>query len=141
MTRIIGFDLGEKTLGIAISDPLRIIVTRLKTIYFNKNDYETASYKALEIINKENVNDVVIGLPLNMNGSESKMSKKVLIFKKKLLLLKPSLNIEIIDERLSTMAAKRNFAEINLSSKKYKTIIDTEAAAIILETYLKKIKK
>ena len=141
MDRIIGFDLGEKTLGIAISDPLGITARGIETFRFNENDFNKAVNHALEVINNENVNDVVIGYPLNMDGSISYMAVNVLNFKESLLKLKPSLNIVLIDERLSTISANRNLMEMNLSPKKRKEIIDMEAAIIILEMYLEKIKK
>ena len=141
MDRIIGFDLGEKTLGIAISDPLGITARGIETFRFNENDFNKAVNHALEVINNENVNDVVIGYPLNMDGSISYMAVNVLNFKESLLKLKPSLNIVLIDERLSTVSANRNLMEMNLSPKKRKEIIDMEAAIIILEMYLEKIKK
>lgn len=141
MDRIIGFDLGEKTLGIAISDPLGITVRGIETFRFNENDFNKAVSHALKVINDENVNDVVIGYPLNMDGSISYMAVNVLNFKESLLKLKPSLNIILIDERLSTVSANRNLMEMNLSPKKRKEIIDMEAAIIILEMYLEKIKK
>lgn len=141
MDRIIGFDLGEKTLGIAISDPLGITARGIEIFRFNENDFDKAVNHALKVINNENVNDVVIGYPLNMDGSISYMAVNVLNFKESLLKLKPSLNIVLIDERLSTVSANRNLMEMNLSPKKRKEIIDMEAAIIILEMYLEKIKK
>ena len=141
MDRIIGFDLGEKTLGIAISDPLGITARGIEIFRFNENDFDKAVNHALKVINNENVNDVVIGYPLNMDGSISYMAVNVLNFKENLLKLKPSLNIVLIDERLSTVSANRNLMEMNLSPKKRKEIIDMEAAIIILEMYLEKIKK
>lgn len=139
--RIISFDLGKKTLGVAISDFLGITARGIETFRFNENNYDKAVNRALEIINNENVNDIVIGYPLNMDGTISKMAINVLSFKEKLLKLKPSLNIILIDERLSTISANRNLIETNLSAKKRKKIIDMEAAIIILEMYLEKTKK
>ncbi|MBP5301476.1 MAG: Holliday junction resolvase RuvX [Bacilli bacterium] len=140
MERVISFDVGQKTLGIAISDVLGITVRGLETYRFADYDYDQAVKRAIEILERENVNKIIIGLPLNMNGSESSMSKKVLIFKEKLKKIRPLLDIIMVDERLSTVAAQRNLIEMNLKTKKRKKIIDMEAAAIILEMYLEKIK-
>ena len=68
MNRILGLDLGSKTLGIAISDPLGIIARAVETIRFNEDDYEEALEKLLVVINNNNVNKIVLGLPKHMNG-------------------------------------------------------------------------
>lgn len=141
MKRFICFDLGEKTLGIAISDSLGIAAWGLENFYFVNNNYQQAVEHALNVIEKEKVLDVVIGLALNLDGTESKSSKRSITFKKKLLEFNPKLNIIMVDERMSTLLANRLLIDANISRKKRKKMIDMESAVVILETYLASIKK
>lgn len=141
MKRFICFDLGEKTLGIAISDSLRIAAWGLENFYFVNNNYQQAIDHALDVIEREKVLDVIIGLALNLDGTESKSSKRSIKFKEKLLERNPKLNIIMVDERMSTLLANRLLKSANISNKKRKKIIDMESAIVILETYLASIKK
>lgn len=138
MNRIIGFDLGTKTLGIAISDSLGIAAHGVENFRFNENGYQTAINHALDILKRENVTEVALGLALNMDGSESKSSLAARKFKEELLKHNPNLKIELVDERMSTMLAKRYLLEADLSRAKRKKVIDMESAVVILETYLER---
>jgi len=140
MNRVIAFDLGSKSLGIAISDSLGIAAHGLENFRFNENGYRTAINHAIEVIKKENVNDIVIGLALNMDGSESNSSKTSRIFKEELLKIIPTLNITMLDERVTTMLATRYLLESDISRAKRKKVIDMESAVMILETYMEKMK-
>lgn len=141
MKRFICFDLGEKTLGIAVSDSLGIASWGLENFYFTKNAYHQAIKHALDVITKEKIFDVVIGLALNLDGTESESSKRSIKFKEKLLEHNSSLNIVMVDERMSTLLANRLLINANIPSKKRKKMIDMESAVVILETYLASIKK
>ncbi len=136
MNKIIGFDLGTKTLGIAISDSLGIAAHGLENFRFNEGGYQTALNHAEEVIKKENVNEVVIGLALNMDGSSSNSSKTSTIFKDELLKRIPTLKITMVDERMSTMLANRYLLESDISRAKRKKVIDMQSAVVILETYM-----
>ena len=136
MKRIIAFDLGTKTLGIAVSDALGIAAHGLENFRFTEGAYQTAITHAIQVINKEKVDEVVIGLALNMDGTESKSSKASSIFKDELLKRNPKLKITMVDERMSTMLATRRLLESDISRAKRKKVIDMQSAVVILETYM-----
>jgi len=133
--RVLGLDLGSKTLGVAISDPLRMIASPLKTIFFTEDDYEEALTLVSEIIGKEKISEVVLGLPRHMNGDIGIRGEISISFKK---LLEETLSITVIlwDERLSTKAATRSLITANVSRKKRKKVVDQVAAVVILQSYL-----
>ena len=136
--KCLGMDLGTKTLGLAISDKKGIIASPYKLIRFK--DIEDAVKEVLDIIEKEKIEVLVLGLPKNMNNTLGFASERSLNFKK-LLEEKTNLKIELIDERLSTVEAERVLIEENMSRKKRKDYIDCAAAAIILDTYLRREEK
>lgn len=140
MNKILGFDLGSKTLGIAISDSLGIAAHGYENFRFNENGYRTAINHAIEVIKKENINEIVIGLALNMDGSESKSSSTSRKFKDELLKINPNLKITMVDERMSTMLAHKILLEADISRSKRKKVIDMESAVVILETYMERKK-
>ena len=136
MKRIMGLDVGDKTIGVAISDPLFLTAQGLKTIKreSNKKDMGEIEY----IIEKYNITKIVVGLPKNMNNTIGPQGEKVLNFADK---LKGKFNIDIIleDERLTTVAAQRTLIEGDMSRKNRKKVIDKVAATYILQTYLDRI--
>ena len=136
MKRIMGLDVGDKTIGVAISDPLFLTAQGLKTIKreSNKKDMGEIEY----IIEKYNITKIVVGLPKNMNNTIGPQGEKVLNFADK---LKGKFNIEIIleDERLTTVAAQRTLIEGDMSRKNRKKVIDKVAATYILQTYLDRV--
>lgn len=136
--RILGLDIGEKRIGIALSDPLGWTAQSLKTLERKsiKNDVE----EIIKIINEFQVEKVVVGLPKNMNGTLGESGQKVMNFCEKLL---EKINIELVyeDERLTTMAAEKVLIDADLSRKKRKGVIDALAATFILQTYLDRNRK
>lgn len=136
MKKVIGFDLGTKTLGIAISDALGIAAHGLENFRFNEGGYQTAITHAVEVINREKVDEVALGLALNMDGSESNSSKASNIFKDELIKRLPNLKVTMVDERMSTMLANRRLLESDISRAKRKKVIDMQSAVVILETYM-----
>lgn len=136
--KTLGMDLGTKTLGLAISDKLGIIASPYKLIRYN--DINELVNEVIEIINKEKIEVLVLGLPKNMNNTLGFASQRSLEFKK-LLEQKTNLKIELIDERLSTVEAEKILLETDMSRKKRKEHIDNTAAAIILDTYLRREEK
>ena len=130
-------DLGTKTLGLAISDPSGLIASPYKLITYN--DINKLVDEVIDIVNKENVEKLVLGLPKNMNNSLGFASERSLNFKK---LLEQKINKEIIliDERLSTVEAENILIASDVSRKKRKSVIDNMAASIILDTYLRMVK-
>ena len=133
MERIMGLDVGDKTIGVAISDPLMLTAQGLKTIRRESIKKDINEIKT--IIEEYNINKIIIGFPKNMNNTIGPQGKKVLDFVEK---LKNRVDVEITleDERLSTVAAERILIDGDVSRKKRKNVIDTVAATYILQTYL-----
>ncbi len=131
--RIMGLDLGDKTIGIAVCDPLGFTaqgITTIKRISIKKDIEEL---KAL--CDKYQVESLVVGLPKNMNGTIGPQGEKVMNFCGK---IKDNIDIPIIywDERLTTVAAHRAMLEADLSRAKRKKLVDKVAATYILQGYL-----
>ena len=133
--RVIGLDLGTKTLGVAISDPSKIIASSLTTIRFEENDYKSAIKELKNIISDYEIELIVIGLPKNMNNSLGFAAQRTLDFEK---LLKDEFEIPIYeqDERLSSVTANNILIEADVSRRKRKKKVDQLAATIILQNYL-----
>lgn len=133
MERIMGLDVGDKTIGVAISDLLQMTAQGITTI---KRESKEKDYSALEAIIKEyNIKKIVVGLPKNMNGTIGPQGEKTIKFAEK---LKNKYKVEIIyeDERLTTMAAEKMLISGDVRRDKRKTVIDKVAATFILQTYL-----
>jgi putative Holliday junction resolvase len=131
--RILAIDLGEKRIGLAISDALGITAQGLPTIQV-KNEQEICP-KIMETINERNVTQLVFGLPKNMNGTLGPQAKKVQECAQKLKQLS-GLPVDFEDERLSTVSAEQVLLEADTSRAKRKKVIDKLAAMIILQSYL-----
>ncbi|MBQ3021089.1 MAG: Holliday junction resolvase RuvX [Bacilli bacterium] len=132
--RYLGLDLGTKTLGLAMTDKLGIIASPYKVLrYFDVNKLID---ELIDIIHEEKVDELVLGLPKNMNNSLGFASERSLYFKE-LLENKIDLPIHLVDERLSTMEAENRLIFSDTRRDKRKQVIDAYAASIILETYLK----
>lgn len=132
--RYLGLDLGTKTLGLAITDKLGIISSPYKVLRYNSID--ELINELLIIINEEEVDELVLGLPKNMDNSMGFASERSLKFKE-LLETKTTKKIHLVDERLSTVEAERFLISTDTSRMKRKKIIDAYAANVILDTYLK----
>lgn len=133
--RIIGLDLGTKTLGVAISDLTNTIATPHSIIRFDSEDYEKTKESLQKIIEEYNITNIVLGLPKNMNNSIGFRGEATIEYKK-MLESWFGLEVVLVDERLSTVEATNYMLEANLSRKKRKKKIDALAANIILQTYL-----
>lgn len=137
--KILGLDVGSKTVGVAISDLMGWTAQGLDTLRINEELEDFGIDQLVAIIKEHNVGSVVIGLPKNMNNSIGFRGEASLKYKE---LLKESLpDIEIImwDERLSTVAAERSLLEADVSRQKRKKVIDKMAAVFILQGYLDSI--
>lgn len=132
--KILGIDYGDKRIGLAISDPLGIIASPLMT-YEKKDDQRDLEFFA-SLIKDKQITKIVLGLPINMDGTEGERAKIVREFANKL----SALGVEIIfkDERLSSVSANRVLDEANMHWSKRKKVVDTIAAQIILQSYLDK---
>jgi len=133
MERIMGLDLGDKTIGVAISDPLLITAQGLKTIRRESIKKDIAELK--NIIMEYNITKIIMGFPKNMNNTVGPQGEKVLDFVEE---LKKRIDIEIVleDERLTTAIAEKALIRGDVSREKRKKVIDTVAATYILQTYL-----
>ena len=137
--RAIGFDLGTKTLGVAISDRSKTIASSLMTIRFHEEDYESLLPQIKELIELYEVDEIVMGFPKNMNNTIGPRGEATIAFQKR---FEEYLGKDVIlqDERLSTVSAHHYMLEADLSRKKRKEKVDALAASIILQTYLDKEK-
>ncbi|MEG0977645.1 MAG: Holliday junction resolvase RuvX [Bacilli bacterium] len=134
--KIIGLDLGTTTCGIAITDSLLICAHGYENYRFEPGNYKKCREHILEILAKENVSELCIGLPLHMSGDESDRSESTRRFVDDLLKESPNLKVEFVDERMTTIIANKRLMEANVSHSKRKEVIDKMAAVAILESYL-----
>ena len=137
--RILGIDYGDSRTGIAVTDALNITAQGLETIH-NQGSDKIILRRLDEIIEQYNVDIIVIGKPINMNGTYSERTEKTEQFIHKLKCKYNKLKIETIDERLTTVAAHRTMNLLDINKNKKRNIVDTISAVYILETYLNKIK-
>ncbi|MCI2398697.1 Holliday junction resolvase RuvX [Aliiroseovarius subalbicans] len=137
MTAIAGLDLGDKTIGVAVSDGLRQISTPLETIRRKKFGLDAA--RLLEIVDDRRLGGLVLGLPRNMDGSEGPRCQSTRAFARNLSRL-TDLPIGFWDERLSTVAAERALLEADTSRKRRSEVIDHVAAGYILQGVLDRLR-
>ena len=138
--RCLGLDLGSKTLGIAISDVTNVIASVYTTLYFKDEDYASLISPLKEIIDKEKIDTLVLGLPKNMNNTLGERANITLEFKK---MLEDNLFIPVVfeDERLTSVISNNVLIAANVSRKKRKKRVDGMAAVLILQGYLDKNKR
>lgn len=135
--RLLGLDLGTRTLGISISDETKTIASTYGVLRFEEEKYNTLLPKLKEIVEKEQICAIVLGFPKNMNNTIGPRAIATLEFKEQ---LEKEIPIEVFmqDERLSTKEATSYMIEADMSRKKRKKKIDSLAANIILQSYLDK---
>ncbi len=134
--RCLGLDLGTKTLGLAISDKSNMIASPYKVLRWDGEDYELLFKDLDNIIKENNITDLVLGLPKNMNNTLGFAAERSLKFKEALE-NRYKMEVTLIDERLSTVEATNYLLDADVSRKKRKKVVDGIAASIILDTYLK----
>lgn len=134
--RLIGLDLGTKTIGVSMSDSSRIIASTFETIKRKKTKLDIE--RILEICYEFKISGIVLGYPINMNFTEGPRSQSTMSFAK-LLELRTCIPIILWDERLSTSAAEKVLISADLSRKKRKDVIDKLAATYILQGILDRI--
>lgn len=133
MSRVLGIDYGERRLGFAVSDSDGIIAMPLRVVELRT---DTQAFEEIRRICKETgAEKIVVGLPLNMNGTKGPIAAKVESFVEQLTKLL-DIPVEKWDERLSTSAAERVLLEADISRRKRKAVRDKLAAQIILQGYL-----
>ena len=134
--RILGLDIGSKTIGVAISDPLGWTAQGISTIRRTKKESDLEEVK--KICKEYSVETIVIGLPKNMNGSIGESGERVLEFSNQIKEY-TGLKVEMWDERLTTVADHKAMLEADLSRNKRKKIVDKIAATYILQGYLDRL--
>ena len=132
---LVGLDLGEKTIGIAVSDQSLIIATPLKTIL--RKDIKKDLIKLSEILKEYNIGGFVIGLPISLDGTENQQTSKVIKIADEIKNYF-GVPIDYFDERFSSDVIFKEMRKANLSRSKIKNKIDQQAAAYILQGYLEK---
>ncbi|HUH10506.1 MAG TPA: Holliday junction resolvase RuvX [Brevundimonas sp.] len=134
----IGLDLGENTIGVAVSDTSRMIASPLQLI--RKVKFSQDAEQLIKLMNGRNVSALVIGLPLNMDGSEGPRAQSCRAFARNLERLRP-VNVAFQDERLSTTAVERFLIdELDLTRKRRADVVDRTAAAWILQGALDRLR-
>ncbi|UMZ74006.1 Holliday junction resolvase RuvX [Natranaerofaba carboxydovora] len=131
--RIMGLDYGEKRIGVAISDELKMTAQGITVIKRTLLDKDIEKIK--ELVLEYNVSEIVVGIPKNMDGTLGFMAEEVKEFAKEIQ-KKISISLELQDERLSSKAAERTLLEGDVSRKKRKEVIDKMAAVYLLQGYL-----
>ncbi len=134
--RCLGLDLGTRTLGLAMSDKMNMIASPYKVLRWDGEDYNLLFSELDSIISDNGITDLVLGLPKNMNNTLGFAAERSMNFKKALE-ERYSLDVTLIDERLTTVEATNYLLEADMSRKKRKEKVDGIAASIILDTYLK----
>lgn len=137
-TAIMGFDFGSKRLGVAVSDLLRMIASSYKIIQRGSLEQDVTEIK--RIIEEKEIGGIVFGLPLQMNGTEGDTALEVRKFAEELVKAGINLPIYFWDERLSS-SAMENFLikEVDMNRKRRKEVLDSSAAAYILQGFLDRI--
>ena len=138
--RKIGIDYGDSRVGMAITDELGITAQGLETIHHKGND-KLVLKRLEEIFNEYNIDTIVIGIPINMDGSKTERVEVTEKFIHKLKCKFNKVKIERIDERLTTVAAHKTMNYLNINKHEKKNIVDTISAVYILETYMNKVKE
>ena len=138
MERFVAFDIGDKRIGVAISDPFNSYALPSET-YFRK-DFKTDVEAIAKIARDKGATKIICGLPVNFDGSEALQTEKT---KRFIDALRAATDIEIIceDERFTTKMAHETLISEGMRREKRKTVVDALAAANILDGYLAKLKK
>ena len=129
--RILALDVGNKRIGVAYSDPSGISITPIETIQNDERVFE----RIKRLVNKLNIGEIVIGLPLTLRGEEGEQAKITRAFAEELKKFLPEIEIKFVDERFTTSLAEKHLAETTKKSKRKKKL-DSLSATYILQTYL-----
>jgi putative pre-16S rRNA nuclease len=135
--RLLGLDLGEKTIGIALSDTSRSIATPMETL--RRSKFAADAAKLEKIVSEQNVGTVVVGLPLNMDGSVGPSAQSARAFGRNLA-ARMTMPIVFWDERLSTVAVTRTLLDADASRQRRTEVVDKMAAAYILQGVLDRLR-
>jgi putative Holliday junction resolvase len=130
--RLLALDVGKKRIGIAVSDPMQVTARPHSTIQRTKKSFDEIA----KLVSELEPEKVLIGLPLHLNGTEGEQAKETRSFASKLARQIPGVQIEFVDERLTTVEAEERLADRRGSWHKKRDQIDAYAAASILQNYL-----
>jgi putative Holliday junction resolvase len=136
--RLLGLDLGSKTIGLALSDVMLTVATPMETI--KRKKFSRDVERIFTIIDEQNVGALVLGLPKNMDGSEGPRCQSTRQFAKNIMEIR-AIDICFWDERLSTMAVTRTLIEADASRKRQGELVDKMAASYILQGLLDKLSR
>lgn len=135
--RILGLDYGDKTIGVAVSDPFGWTAQGVEIIRrTNENEYKKSLARLAELIAQYEVEKIVLGFPKNMDNTEGPRCEKTRAFKERLERRFQNIPVILWDERMSTIAAERSLLEADMSRAKRKNVIDKMAAVHILQGFL-----
>ncbi|MCO7175635.1 Holliday junction resolvase RuvX [Sporolactobacillus kofuensis] len=137
--RIMGLDFGTVTVGVAISDPMGLTAQGIETVHYVEHKKNLLFDRIGELIQQFDVESVVVGLPKDLIGTETERAIASRGFAKSIK-RKFKIPVDLWDERLTTMAAERILIAADVSRKKRKKVIDKEAAVLILQSYLDKLR-
>ena len=135
--RVLGLDVGDRTIGVAVSDALKMTAQGVETI--RRKTLELDLARLQEIIAEYEVSTIVVGYPKNMNGTVGPRGEFTKEFCAELEKVVPNITIRLWDERLSTVAAQKSLIAADVSRAKRKKVIDKMAAVFILQGYLDSI--
>ena len=132
--RAMGLDIGSVTVGVSLSDGLKMIASSYTVIRYEQENEELFQ-KIVDIIKKEEVDEVIVGMPYHMNGDFSLGCERTRRFEEQ---IKKLIDIKIVevDERMSTVTAQNALLSFDVSRKKRKHVVDKVAATVILQSYL-----
>ena len=131
--RVLGLDVGDRRIGVALSDSLGLTAQRLTVLERGRSLEDAAAVRAL--VERHGVEAVVVGLPLTLRGDEGPQAKKVIAFAETLR-QRLSVPVQLIDERMTTVQGERALLETGASRRTRKQVIDQVAAQLILQQFL-----
>jgi putative Holliday junction resolvase len=137
MPRAMGLDVGDRKIGVALSDPSEILASPLKTIIRVSDD--AAIREIVSLVKKNTISKIVVGLPYSLNGSIGPQAEKVLSFTRQIAQVT---DVEIVmqDERLTSVSANQKLREAGKKGSKLKNEMDAAAATVILQSYLDEVR-
>ena len=136
--KILGIDFGEARTGLAVSDASRLLASAIGNVPGGGLEKSVAAIR--EVVQRERIVGVVLGLPVNMNGTEGPRAERIRQFAALLEEAMPEVPVALVDERMTTMAASRFLNETGTHGKKRKGVIDTLSAEIILQNALDRLR-
>ncbi|MCC8098102.1 MAG: Holliday junction resolvase RuvX [Eubacterium sp.] len=139
--RYLGLDFGSKTIGVSVSGESGFIAVGVETLRREREDNLKANVHRIgDLIKEYDIGIIVLGFPKNMDGSLSQRCEKTLAFKERLERTFKKVKVDLQDERLTSVQAERTMTSAGVKSRRQKEVVDEQAAVIILQTYLDKVR-